>query len=89
MSSHGSVLLQQCGVLALLMLLGSAQLTAKAASLPAMGMEMRDVTAQDFKALATAAAKQGGSRSLLQNSAFSQDFFSILQAILSGDSSKS
>ena len=86
MPSHGSVSLQYGG-LALLMLLGSAQLTARAASLPAVGAETHGVTAQDFKALARAAAHQGGGRSLLQNSAFSQDFFSILQAILTGDSS--
>ena len=57
------------------------------AGLPATDRNMRGVTAQDFKALAQATTSgQGGKRALLQSTAFSQNFYLILEAILEGNS---
>lgn len=72
-----------------LMLTLTTQLATALPSLPAGHLDTRDVTAQDFKMLAQAATSaqfaQGGKRALLQSTAFSQDFFSILEAILVGN----
>lgn len=57
------------------------------ASLPATDFSKRGVTAQEFKALAQAnTSGQGGKRALLQSTAFSQNFYLILEAILEGNS---
>ncbi len=67
-------------------LLFSAQLLPATASIAAIDVEMRDITAKDFKALALAASSpHGGKRALLQSTAFSQDFFNILEPILVGN----
>ena len=66
-------------------LLLSAQLLPVTASIAAVDV-MRDITAKDFKALALAASSpHGGRRALLQSTAFSQDFFNILEPILVGN----
>lgn len=74
-----------------LMLLCS-QVLPSSATIPTVNLEMRDITAQDFKALALTATSgqlhHGGKRALLQSSAFSQDFFNILEPILVGDTSE-
>ena len=54
-----------------------------------MQLKNRDVTAQDFKALATTTTGQGGKRGLLQSTAFSDDFYRIVGATLQGDSGDS
>ena len=72
-----------------LMLLLSAQLLPATASIPAVDPSMRHITAQDFKALAQTAvdvsSPHGGKRALLQSTTFSQDFFNILEPILTGN----
>ena len=59
------------------------------AGLPAINADLRDITAADFKMLAQAAnptqLPQGGKRALLESTAFSQDFFRILEPILEGN----
>ena len=70
-------------------LLLSAQLLPATASMAAVDVKMRDITAKDFKALALAASSPHGSkRALLQSTAFSQDFFNILEPILVGNTGK-
>ncbi len=70
-------------------LLLSAQLLPATANMAAADVEMRDVTAKDFKALALAASSLHGSkRALLQSTAFSQDFFNILEPVLVGNTGK-
>ena len=57
------------------------------ASLLATDFNKHGVTAQDFKALAQATTSDhGGKRALLQSTAFSQNFYLILEAILEGNS---
>lgn len=56
------------------------------ASLPATDFKP-EVTAQDFRLLAQATTSgQGGKRALLQSTAFSENFFRILEPILEGNS---
>ena len=59
------------------------------ASLPTINADLRDITPADFKMLAQAAnpaqLSQGGKRALLQSTAFSQDFFRVLEPILEGN----
>ncbi|KAA6416536.1 MAG: hypothetical protein FRX49_13492, partial [Trebouxia sp. A1-2] len=67
-------------------LLLSAQLLPVTASIAAVDVEMRDITAKDFKTLVVAASSpHGAKRALLQSAAFSQDFFDILEPILVGN----
>ena len=57
------------------------------ASRTATDFNKREVSAQDFKMLAQATTSgQGGKRALLQSTAFSQNFYLILEAILEGNS---
>ena len=71
------------------LMLCSAPYASVFASLPAVGAEVAQVTAQDFKALAAAGVPgllhHGGKRALLQSSGFDQSFFNVLEPILVGD----
>lgn len=79
-------------VLSVMLLLATQLMPTPAlAGSTSVELSKRGVTAQDFKALATTTSEsgQGGKRGLLQSTAFSDNFFRIVGAILQGDSGDS